>query len=166
MSNYINGYSYPQIVVKDIATNETITTINLDLCGVNGLTENYTESFRRVELLTGELITYDCRGSRIEFILDYSEYVKKNNLFNIEYIFHYASLPDTYKLLLIPRIDNLSRYFEVMLSDGTYSLGILGGGSLSKGHKLPVIKFITVNYVSKDFMDTDLNYIPLFLKSA
>lgn len=163
MSNYINGYQYPRILVKD-ETNTIIRTIDLDLCGINGLTEEYAEDFKRIELENGRYIDYDNRASRITFTLDYSEYVKKNNLFLIESIFYYNSIP-SYTLLLYPRVDVLARNFEVRLLDGTFSLGILTGGAKAIGHKNPVIKFVTATTGSKKFIDTDLLYLPLQLKS-
>ena len=68
MSNYINGVSYPRILVKN-SLNEIIDTIDLDLCRTNGLTEEYTEDFKRIELESGRFIDYDTRGSRITFTL-------------------------------------------------------------------------------------------------
>ena len=163
MSNYINGVSYPRILVKN-SLNEIIDTIDLDLCGANGLTEEYTEDFKRIELESGRFIDYDTRGSRITFTLDYSEYIKKANLFLIERIFFYNSIPE-YTLLLYPRLDVLARNFEVRLLDGTFSLGILTGGVNAKGHKYPVLKFITATTGSKLFIDPDLLYLPLAIKS-
>lgn len=164
-TNYITGYSYPVIVVKDYNTNAEVATINLDLCMADGLRETYEENFRRIELITGEYVTYDNRGCRIVFTLDYSSYIKKANMFLIEQIFHYASLPESYKLYLYPRADNTLRYFEVLLLDGNYELGIHKGGMNTIGGKYPVIKFVTKNLTSKMFSDIDENYFPINIKS-
>lgn len=164
MSDYINGYSYPKIVIKDVDTNETINTIELSLCGAGGLVENYVEDFKRIELESGRYIDYDYRGSRISFQLDYSEYIRKTDLALIELIFAYNSQPETYKLILYPRADIGARYFEVRLTDGSFSLGILKGGINTVGHRLPVINFITTVSLGKNFLDPDLLYIPLTLK--
>jgi len=161
MGNYVNGYQYPQIVIKGVETNNTVETISLDLCNEGGLTEEYTEDFKRNELESGGYVDFDFRGSRIIFTLDYSEYVRKNNLFNIEKIFAYNSNPNSYKLQIRPRADVLGRTFEVRLYDGKYSLGIMKGGINTPGHRLPVIQFITVDTVSKNFLDPDTLPSPL-----
>jgi len=163
MSNYLNGVAYPKILIKN-ELNEIITTFDLDLCGANGLTEEYAEEFKRVELESGRYIDYANRASRIIFTLDYSEYVKKDNLFMIERIFYYNSLPQ-YSVVLYPRADLLARNFNVRLYDGTFSLGILTGGVNAKGHKYPVLKFITTQPVGKLFLDPDFFYLPLTIKS-
>lgn len=166
MYNYVTGYSYPLFKIRDISTNALIDTIELDLCmSPGGLTEEYSEDFKRVELYDGTLKTYDVRGCRIIFSLDYASYVRADNLFLIEQIFSYASQPELYKIQLYPRYDNRVRFFDVMLLDGAYSLGLLPGGSNTQGHKLPVIKFITTELVSKNFTDITFSYVPLPLKS-
>jgi hypothetical protein len=161
MSNYINGIAYPIIQVRTLSDGVIYDTISLDLCMSGGLVESYEESFQTVVLENNKIITYDFRASRITFTLDYSEYVRKANLFLIEQIFGYNSLPDTYYLEIIPSSDLTSRVFRVVLADGQYSLAHLSGGVLSKGHKLPVIKFITVDTVGKNFIDQDLLYVAL-----
>lgn len=163
MSNYINGYSYPRILIKD-DSNAIIDIIDLPLCSENGLIEEYAEDYKRVELENGSYYDYDNRGARITFTLDYSNYIIKANLFLIEKIFFYNSVPN-YSMVLYPRIDVLARNFDVKLFDGSYSLGILTGGTLAKGHKYPVIKFITTQPGSKNFIDSDLLYLPLTLKT-
>ena len=120
MSNYINGYQYPIVIVKDRSTHATVETIELDLCGAGGLTEEYEETFKRNELeKQRKIVDYNFEGSRITFVLDYSEYVRKANLTAIETILAYNSQPETYYLVLRPRADTLRREFEVRC-EGNY----------------------------------------------
>lgn len=159
MSNYVNGVSYPLVKVLTV-DNEDVETITLDLCGRGGLVEEYTEDFKRVVLENNSTYKdYDFRGSRIKFILDYSEYVRADNLEAIENIFFYNSLPDEYVLKLIPRADALRRQFTVRLDDGAYSLGIHTGGTNTVGHRLPLLVFVTVNPVGKNFIFNPLDLI-------
>lgn len=159
--DYVNGVSYPRVTVFNIVTMAQTEIINLDLCNSNGLTEDYIENFKRNETEAGRLIDFDNKACRIIFTLDYSEYIKKNNSFNIEKIFFYNSLPDTYKLIFTPRVDVLKRYFEVRLFDGAYSFGAVKGGLNSPGNRLPIIKFITKYTVGKNFIDPADVVVPL-----
>jgi len=161
---YVNGYRYPRITVFNIVTNTQTEVINLDLCMSAGLVEEYEENFKRNETVAGRLIDFDNKASRIIFTLDYSEYVRKENTFYIEKVFFYNSLPDTYKLILTPRIDVLKRYFEVRLMDGAYSMGIMKGGLEAPGNRLPIIKFITKYTVGKNFVDPLDVAVPLPFK--
>ncbi len=155
MSNYINGVSYPAILVLSADGTNIIEEIELDLCGEGGLVEEYEEDFKRNKLESGRIIDFDFKGSNIIFTLDYSEYVKKSLMFKIEKIYAYHSQPLLYKLILIPRADVQARSFEVRLEDGRFSMGVLKGGVNAKGNRLPVIKFVTLNPQSKNFMDSD-----------
>jgi len=168
MSNYLNGISYPRIEIRAISNNELIDTFDLDLCSYEGgLQEDYAEEFKRIILeKDNKYIDYNNKASRITFTLDYSPYVKASNLMNIEKIFYYNSLNDTYKIILYPRIDILARSFEVRLLDGAYSLRVHSGGTRTIGHKMPVISLVTVTPVGKNFIDASLNYIPLQIKSS
>lgn len=161
MGLYVNGVAYPRVTIFNIVTNEFVEQIDLDLCGANGLIEDYQENFKRNETDSGRYIDFDFRASRITFTLDYSEFVKKNNSFKIEKIFFYNSQPELYKLILTPRADVLKRFFEVRLSDGSYSMGALTGNINSQGNKLPIIKFVTKITVGKNFVDPDNVAVPL-----
>lgn len=160
MSNYMNGYSYPVVIVKDISSDATIEEIELDMCGAAGMTEEYEETFKRNELeKQRKIVDYNFEGSRITFVLDYSEYVRKANLTAIETILAYNSQPETYYLVLRPRADILGREFEVRC-EGNYSLGIMKGGARAPGNRLPVIRFTTVYSQSKNFVDPDTVAVP------
>jgi hypothetical protein len=69
MANFINGYSYPVVTVKDYDTNDLIDTIYLDQCNLSGgFNESYEEDFKRNELeKTGRYIDFDFKGARIVF---------------------------------------------------------------------------------------------------
>jgi hypothetical protein len=156
MSDYINGQSFPKIRITDRndAPVTGIDVIELDLCGEGGLIESYEESFKRITLRKNKRLTdYDYQGSRIRFILDYSSYIKADMLFVIEEIFHYNSLPETYKLWLYPRADKPGRFFEVRLEDGAFDLALL---PQREGHTLPILKFISVITQSKNFVTSDI----------
>lgn len=169
MGNYINGYSYPEVIVKGVDTGNVVETISLDLCNLQGgMTESYEENFKRNELESGRFIDFDFKGCRITFTLDYSQYARKANLFLIEKIIAYATQVDSYSLWLRPRADSNKREFKVKILDGNFELGILTGGINTAGHKLPIIKFITTDLVSKLFDDPDdnLTMLPHYLKSV
>lgn len=156
MGNYINGYSYPRMIIKDYTTLEVIESIDLDMCNLSGgMQESYQEYFKRNELESGRLVDFDFKGARIVFNLDYSQYARKSNLSKIEKLLFYNSVPDSYRLFITPRVDAQARDFEVRFLDGNYDLGILTGGANAVGHKLPVIKFITVIPQGKNFIDPD-----------
>ncbi len=160
MGNYINGYSYPIIEIRDRTDDSIVSRLSLDLCNEGGLTEAYEEDFKRNKLESGGLVDFDFKGSRIIFTLDYSEYARKTNLFNIENIFAYNAQPLSYRIVLYPRADVMSRSFEVRLHTGNYNLGIMKGGAYALGNRLPIVEFITTNPVSKNFADPDTLAIP------
>ena len=139
---YINGVSYPTVEIRSTA-GALIETITFPLCMENGLIEDYTEDFKRVELQSGQYIDYDFKGSRIRFELDYSSFCDAETILNIEKIFYYNSLPLLYNIHLIPRNDMKIRRFEVRLEDGKFNLGVLRGGVNAPGNRNMVIKFIT-----------------------
>ena len=43
--SFLNGYGAPEITIVDVATNLTVNIIQLDLCMVDGLMEEYEEDF-------------------------------------------------------------------------------------------------------------------------
>jgi len=159
--NFVNGYSYPTILIKNATTNAVVERIDLDLCMSNGMEESYVEDFKRNQLeKLGRFVDFDFKACRITWTLDYSEYVKKNNLLKIEKILAYHSQPDSYKIYLRPRTDIQRREFEVRFLDGNYSIGILKGGAYAKGNKSTVIKFVSTELISKNFIDPDDVSIP------
>ena len=148
----INGVSYPMFRIAT-ATDSEYEWIDFELCGEAGYTEDYTEDFKRVQLRKdNRFIDYDFKGSRIKFILDYSEYIKADMLFNIEKIFAYNSQPDTYTIYFYPRSEKLNRFFEVRLEDGQFSLQLLPD---RKGHTLPVLRLISTITQIKNFVPTE-----------
>jgi len=154
---FLNGYGSPRIVIQNRNTNINDYTIDLDLCMIEGLVEDYQEDFKRVELeYNSEIIDYDFRGCKITFNLDYTSYCSATNLLNIDTIHHYNSLPDDYKLFLQPRtVAAGGRAFEVRLSGDSWSQGMHKGGNASIGHKNTKISFVTSHPVSKGFVDTN-----------
>ena len=94
----------------------------------NGLIEDYTEDFKRIELHSGEYVDYNFKGSRIRFEMDYSSFCDAETVLKIEKIFYYNTLPNQYKIYMIPRNDMRIRRFEVRLEDGKFNLGVLRAG--------------------------------------
>jgi len=159
--NYVNGVGYPRVSVFRISDNSLVEMIDLDLCGLEGgFREGYAEAFKRNITQQGRIIDFDFTGSRIIFVLDYSEDIEKANSFSIERIANYNSQPENYRLILTPRVDILKRRFEVRMLDGAYDMGVQTGGTYAKGNTLTVIKFITTNTGSKNFVDPLGVYVP------
>ena len=85
--SFLNGYGAPEITIVDVATNLTVNIIQLDLCMVDGLMEEYEEDFKRIVLeYNSKIIDYNYRGSKITFHLDYDSYCSATNLMNIDLI--------------------------------------------------------------------------------
>lgn len=167
MSDYINGYSYPRFIIKNYSTNATVDTLDFPLTMENGLIEDSYEDFRRIELESGKYIDYGNKGTRLIFTLDYSSYARTAMMLDIQTLYNYFAQPTTYKILLIPRIDEQARYFEVRLHEqGAFSLGIRKGGANAISNRLPVLRFITTDLVNRNYIESGLNYLPLPLKSA
>lgn len=158
-STYINGVSFPIVKIKD-TSGAVVDTINLDLCGANGLIEEYTEDFKRVVLgKNKKKIDYDFKGTDIIFILDYSEYSATGNLFDIELIKTYNRSPELYNLFLIPHSDLPGRSFQVRLEDGKYSQRVIFD---EVGHELPILRFVTIQPGETNFLDPNAVYCPGF----
>jgi len=151
--SFLNGYGAPEITIVDVATNLTVNIIQLDLCMVDGLMEEYEEDFKRVVLeYNSKIIDYNYRGSKITFHLDYDSYCSADNLMNIDLIHSYISRSDEFRVFLRPRtVADGNRSFEVRLSGDSWQQGMHKGGSGSVGHKGVKISFITAFPVSKSF---------------
>lgn len=150
---FLNGYGAPEITVIDVSTNMTVNIIQLDLCMIEGLREEYQEDFKRVELeYNSKIVDYDYRGSKIIFHLDYNDYCSATNLMNIDLIHAYISRSDEFRIFLRPRtVADGNRSFEVRLSGDSWEQGMHKGGNQSVGHKGVKISFITAFPVSKNF---------------
>lgn len=156
---YLNGASYPAIIVKTL-TGVFVEKIDLELCNLsNGFKENWKESFKQVMLdKDDEIITYGFKGSRGTYELDYTELMNADNLMNIDRIFHYNSLPETYKIYLRPRSELLAvRDEQVIISDDTLTIGLLPD---RRGHTDCKITFITKKTTSKKLQNLDLLNFP------
>ena len=156
---FLNGYGAPRVIIQSISTKLNDYTIDLDLCMIEGLVEDYQEDFKRVELeYNSQIVDYDYRGAKITFNLDYDSYCSATNLMNIDTIHHFISRSTEFRVFLQPRtIASGGRVFEVRLSGDSWSQGMHKGGSASVGHKGVKISFITVHPESKNFSDTNTN---------
>jgi hypothetical protein len=138
MSN-INGYKEPKFKIYD-ASGALISTIELPLTGAKGLVESY-----EVKKIRHELVDYSTiqklKGYIIHFTLYYDSFIEADTLLKIKQILDYSV--NGYNIELIPRKDYAWRKFDVYLSSDSFDLGLLGGYSNSKGHRLPVLVFTT-----------------------
>ena len=108
MSNYINGYSTPQFKIYN-SSNVEETTIDLNLCGQDGLMENYEFFSTRHNLLNYQE-NVNWYGFHINFNLSYSEYSDKTNALKIMKLINY--IMNDYRIKIIPRTDLLRRQYD------------------------------------------------------
>ncbi len=150
MSKYLNGYSYPIFRIYD-GTN-FIEEISLPLTNSKGLIEDYTEYSLEHEFLNYSE-TKKIFGYKINFNLNYDEWVSKDtakkiiNLLIHEY--------NGRKIILIPRQDVPSRYYEVIGKNKSLQIGIMKGGINANGHKGFNLNFVTKNIVELNYIDPD-----------
>lgn len=146
--SFVNGYSEPRFVVRLQSNNSLVDTIDLDLTAEDGLIERYTPEMDIVHVLLSGEKTKRPKGYRITFELDYS-FSNRANTFKIASLLNYASAVTgneaTYKFILFPRVDVLSRFYEVIYIGEPVDLGIMKGGANAPGNKLIRIAFETVN---------------------
>ena len=156
---FLNGYGAPRVIIQSISTKLNDYTVDLDLCMIEGLFEDYQEDFKRVELeYNSQIVDYDYRGAKITFNLDYDSYCSATNLMNIDIIHAFISRSTEFRVFLQPRtIASGGRVFEVRLTRDSWSQGMHKGGSTSVGHKGVKISFITVYPEGKNFSDTNTN---------
>ena len=150
MGNFINGYSTPRILIKDI-NNNLIETVDLMLTGSDGLTEEYEFFYIEHNLINYSTVK-TFKGYHINFNLSYTEYSPKSNSFKIMNLINYI-FQNNYKLILYPRSEILSRYFEVNFSGNPLELGIMRGGSKAIGNH-----GIELNFRTK-YLQTNLNWL-------
>jgi hypothetical protein len=150
MSGYINGYRYPRFIIKTSA-GLAVETINLSLCGRDGLLETY--DFNLVTVEQENMSKYQKSiGGKITFTLNYSDHSNRTNSLNIGKIIDYILEIHNYKIFLIPRSEYTWRVFEVIYSGDPIDLQIAKGGVNSRGMKGLVLKFETKDKV------TDVNW--------
>jgi len=155
MGNYINGYNKPRFRITDIS-GVLVEIIDLPICMVQGLTESYKKLFKTHELQNRALVNFDYKGERISFTLDYSSLIVKPTALQIQNLENYLDSFDDYKVYLYPRVDNLSRFFEVTLpQDYGYNLNIHNNGQNAIGNKGVIPTVITKFAVPKNWQDPD-----------
>jgi len=151
---YINGKGKPLIKIIPAnadSTNDRIE-IELDQCMITeGLVENYQDVYQEVTLENNNRIRYGTAGTHIEFILDYSVCTGENAL-KLDQLDYYGSNPLTWKLILYPRKEILSRYFEVLIG-GSWGMSLMPFRGTPKVHRNVVYKFITKLPGGKKFTD-------------
>lgn len=162
----LNGYGSPAMIIQRKSDLVNIATINLDLCMIeSGLTEDYTEDFKRIYLeKNSEIVDYDFKGARIKFNLDYVSLCTGDNLMKLDIIEAYNSQPLIYDLYFQPRTTlSQGRTFRVRSSGDGFSQGIHSGANGSAiGHKGVKVSYITVFPVSKNFITIDDSGISFF----
>jgi hypothetical protein len=146
----INGYDYSSIRVTPADRNRTVFTINLPLTNLNGgMLE--TNQIRKIEQ---ELQGLDINaptmpmvqrilGYTIYFDLSYTDFIKGADLMNIDLLLYSAQQGDA--LRLTPRIDQPSRWFDVILSNSEILLGLGKGGVQAWRNKAVTLQFRTKN---------------------
>jgi len=154
--NFLNGYGSPKMVIQHIDNKTNDITIELDMCMLEGgLMENYNEDFKRIKLENGKIEDYDFKGSNIKFDLDYN-FCTAENLYKIDLINYYNSLPELYKMFFSPRTLRASgRVFEVRCSGDEFSQGVETGGTEAPGHRNVKVSYITTYPGGKQFAYTD-----------
>ncbi len=141
MSGYINGYKYPRFIIKTSA-GAAVETINLSLCGNDGLIETY--DFNLVTVEQENMTKYQKSiGGKITFTLNYSDHSNRTNSLSIGSLINYILEIQDYKIYLIPRSEYTWRVFEVIYSGEAIDLQIAKGGVNARGMKGLVLKFET-----------------------
>ena len=147
----INGYKNP--VFKLINKTGGYVTVELPLTNSGGLVEDYeTVKIKHDLLQTGADGSYNIKtvqkilGWRIFWTLHYNEFITGESLLLIKQILDHEKSGGTLKL--VPRADHIAREFEVYTSMENFSLGLRRGGAKAKFHRLPVLRFATVNIES------------------
>lgn len=140
----LNGSSYSRFTISDTPTGRG-TDIDLPLA--NSMTESYEidkiqQDVRGFSIATPVKTTaQNINGYIITFTFDFSEWVTADTLKNkIEVIISSAKAGKYIKLT--PRVDLLSRSFEVIFNTDTFDLGI---GTSGTTNRLPVFSFKTKN---------------------
>lgn len=155
MGSYINGYGKPRFRITD-TVGATIEVIDLPYCNVQGMSENYQKLFKTHELQSRELVNFGYKGERIKFSLDYSQFLQKPDSLLVSKIENYLSNFINYKIFFYPRLDNLSRFFEVTLpTDYGYTVGIYQQKQNAPGNKGILPTVITKFAVNKNWQDPD-----------
>lgn len=159
MKNYINGYSTPKFVIKDPDSQAIIDTIELNLCGSDGLSEEYEFIAIKHKLLNYSEYS-KWMGYFINFTLSYSEYSSKSNSLKVMALINYILYGCD--ITLYPRTDVLSRVFDVNFAGDSMKLGILRGGINSVGNKGIELSFRTKNILTEiNWIDPDEITVPI-----
>lgn len=150
--NFVNGHSSPRFEVRLVSDNSLIDTIDLSLTMSEGLVESYTAEIDiEQRLITGEIIKIP-RGYRVKFDMDYSFSTKENTL-KIARLLNYertsVNNQAVYKIELLPRVDILSRKFEVVSVNGNIDIGLFKGGQSAPGNRLIRLAWQTRNMISQ-----------------
>lgn len=145
MLNFINGWRNPRFKIYTEA-GVLVDTIELPIVNSDGLVESLEDLKVSHELLNYSIVT-DVRGYRITWTLPYTEYANVGTMMKIQQLLRYHKA--NYKVILIPRIDNPSRKFEVTFSGDTIEMGIKKGGVGAVGNRLIELKY-TTKYLIED----------------
>lgn len=164
MSNFVTGYSHPKFVIIDSALNIHIDTIDLDLTNESGFTEIMSPTNDVVHyMITGEKRVKSF-GFRARFTLDYSGCLSKLNALKIEKIWDYWLQEDINgdkknQIILYPRADILSRFYEVVYSGEPVQINISAGEK--KFNKNFIWEWHSRYLVQWNWIDPDDIIIPL-----
>ena len=156
MANYIIGSGTSRFyLINNSSRTGSTQIIDLPLTNSNGLTISWEEVSIKHLLISQRRMAKKILGWTVKFTLDYSEYIQKNDLIKIKTIIDSARAGWT--LRLVPRVDDLSSYYDVYYSGQSLDINILHGGTNAIGNKSVVLEFTTIDLQpSLNFTDPDL----------
>lgn len=157
MSNIINGFSFPRFRVLD-ANNNLIEELDLRLT-TGGLIEEYVDEdiIHTLEKDNEIVKIYNGGKFRINFTLNYENYIKKDNLFKILKVIKYEKV-NNYKIFFIPHVDALGRAYRVTYTGEALQLYISKGGDYAVTNKGIIVKWNTKKLEEINWLDTDNQY--------
>jgi hypothetical protein len=154
--NYLLGQDVPRFKIYDSNWNE-IETIDLMLCGLDGLEEKRDKRYIEHELLSGKISRKEI-GHYKDFTLSYSDYSPIENSKKIEKIMDYfveENYPD-YHIILYRNIDILTNHYEIIDTTDDLTINNMKHGIKAIGNRNLVLKFKT-KYLQKRLNWSDPN---------
>lgn len=154
--NYLLGQDIPRFKIYDSDWNE-IETIDLMLCGLDGLEEKNPPQVIEHPLLIGKIVR-KIIGRYKDFTLSYSDYSPIENSKKIEKIIDYfneINYPN-YHIILYPNIDIPTRWFEINDTTDDLTINNMKHGVKAIGNRGMVLKFQS-KYLQNKLKWTDPN---------
>lgn len=156
MLNFRNGYKAWKVQIwedygamRDISGN--VIEVIFPSCNRAGTIENYTTVAMTKQTIGRKKIN-KLFGWDQDFIFNYDEFALPAVIDGLKLIVDYWQEKHLYtnlQLMLFPRLDNLARFVSVYPSEQTISIAINGGGQNAYGNKGVIIRFNSIDIVSK-----------------